>query len=400
MKSRFEPDPEPDNVRAAQRIIDPEADDASEQRFAMSLEQASPPMTRFVADPAADETSRVAVENNLRIASQDSAADRQILADDQSSLAPAAIPTHHLYPENSTDPSAWRQEVADRLHKYRERRRPRAPRYPSLRLKFEASSPEPPHTVADVPRVSKQAIAEDQHALPIVPTAAHPVAEALRAKSPDPTARIIEFPRSSVAPRPLDELAEPVLDRPRILEALEVAPPPPALGGILIEPDEQEPNDRRPGFEMPLQSAPLVRRLTASAVDVAVVALALSGFGYLFSRMDSLVPATSQIAKWGLILVAIFWVSYQYLFLVHCGTTLGLRLMKLRLSRFDGKPVPRNIRRWRVLASVLSGLSPGLGYAWSMLDEDQLCWHDRITHTYMAPREGLTQPKAFRDLVN
>jgi hypothetical protein len=38
-----------------------------------------------------------------------------------------------------------------------------------------------------------------------------------------------------------------------------------------------------------------------------------------------------------------------------------------------------------VFASVLSGLSLGLGYAWCWLDEDQLCWHDRITRTYMAP---------------
>src|SRR4029077_21211083 len=52
------------------------------------------------------------------------------------------------------------------------------------------------------------------------------------------TAKIIEFPRSwTPAAAPFDELAEPVLDRdrPRILEAPEVIPPPPALGGITIE---------------------------------------------------------------------------------------------------------------------------------------------------------------------
>ena len=26
-----------------------------------------------------------------------------------------------------------------------------------------------------------------------------------------------------------------------------------------------------------------------------------------------------------------------------------------------------------------------MGYAWLFLDEDSLCWHDRITHTYLAP---------------
>jgi len=73
--------------------------------------------------------------------------------------------------------------------------------------------------------------------------------------------------------------------------------------------------------------------------------------------------------------------------LVYSGATPGLKLAKLELQRFDGDPVPRVMRRWRVLASVLSGISLGLGYAWCLLDEDELCWHDRITRTYMAPRK-------------
>jgi hypothetical protein len=28
----------------------------------------------------------------------------------------------------------------------------------------------------------------------------------------------------------------------------------------------------------------------------------------------------------------------------------------------------------------------GMGHAWVFLDEDSLCWHDRITHTYLAPK--------------
>ena len=67
-------------------------------------------------------------------------------------------------------------------------------------------------------------------------------------------------------------------------------------------------------------------------------------------------------------------------------SNVGLKLMKLQLRKFDDSPVSRRLRRWRVLASILSGVSLGLGYAWCFLDEDQLCWHDRITHTYMAPR--------------
>jgi hypothetical protein len=74
------------------------------------------------------------------------------------------------------------------------------------------------------------------------------------------------------------------------------------------------------------------------------------------------------------------------LLLVYSGSTLGLRLARLELSRFDGSPAGRSLRRWRVLASCLSAASLGMGYTWVFLDEDSLCWHDRITHTYLAPK--------------
>jgi hypothetical protein len=47
-----------------------------------------------------------------------------------------------------------------------------------------------------------------------------------------------------------------------------------------------------------------------------------------------------------------------------------------------------------VLASYLSAASLGMGYAWVFLDEDVLCWHDRITHTYLAPKRSANQKVA------
>src|SRR5437879_12523786 len=41
------------------------------------------------------------------------------------------------------DSAAWRQEVAARLNRYQARRKPRPPRYPSLRLRFEDATPSP-----------------------------------------------------------------------------------------------------------------------------------------------------------------------------------------------------------------------------------------------------------------
>jgi uncharacterized RDD family membrane protein YckC len=200
------------------------------------------------------------------------------------------------------------------------------------------------------------------------------------------TAKIIEFPRSYTAPVRLDELADPVIDRPRIVEAPEVLPPPPAMGGILMAPEETKEPERRPGFEMPLQSAPLGRRFFAAAIDLAIVALAGATFVTILERLGMPPLTPVRMAEGAIVLTAALWTIYQYMLFVYNGSTPGLRAARLQLRRFDGRPVPRRVRRWRVLASVLSGLSLGMGYAWCLLDEDALCWHDRITHTYLEPK--------------
>jgi uncharacterized RDD family membrane protein YckC len=389
MKSRFEPNPDAACTRDAQRLIDPEAFEASEQQFAASLESRElPPAARFVVDHAPGDVTAALVETSDISGSKQ----RQSPAEEQPSYTThSETSSRHLDLDAATDPGAWRQEVAARLNKYRERRQPRAPRYPSLRLRFEPAQPD--STAGgntEVPVVaSRKALAEDSRQMAIsTETKSQNLVEKLppaKSAATEATAKIIEFPRSAAPPRPLDELAEPILDRPRILEAPEIVPAGPALGGILIEAAEEEPAERRPGFEIPLQPARLTRRIGAGATDILIVCIALFGFGYVFFRIAAIVPRLIQAAGWGMFIAGLFWVAYQYLFLVHAGTTPGLKIMKLQLSRFDGKPVPRGLRRWRVLASLLSGLSLGLGFAWCMLDEDELCWHDRITHTYMAP---------------
>jgi uncharacterized RDD family membrane protein YckC len=97
-------------------------------------------------------------------------------------------------------------------------------------------------------------------------------------------------------------------------------------------------------------------------------------------------PPRFQIIGLAAGISALFWGAYQYLLLVYSGSTPGLRLARLELTRFDGSQAGRRLRRWRVLASFLSATSLGMGYAWVFLDEDALCWHDRITHTYLAPK--------------
>jgi uncharacterized RDD family membrane protein YckC len=207
--------------------------------------------------------------------------------------------------------------------------------------------------------------------------------------TPLPTAKIIEFPRFAWAPPPPppDQLAEPIGEQLRILEVPEFQPPPPALGGITIEPVPAEPLEKQLGIDIPLQIAPLERRLAAAAIDGLLIASASALFGFIFWKIAAVRPPQVQLLSLGSGMLAVFWALYQYLLIVYSGSTPGLRAAGLELTRFDGTGTSRSSRRWRILAAYLSALSLGMGYAWVFLDEDGLCWHDRITRTHFGVKE-------------
>lgn len=302
---------------------------------------------------------------------------------------------------SANEADAWRGELAARLSRYRSRRKAPPPRYPSLKLPFttvefpvRAVSGEP-ETMVAFETASNHALALDGIAPEVSSPADRPAEEELvRAPVPAPvqhaSAKIIEFPRFAWGPPPPppDQLAEPVFDKPRILDVPDVAPPPPALGGITIEPIPQEEPEKRPGIDIPLQSAALGRRLVAAFVDGLIIAGASALFGYIFWKVAAVRPPQVQLRSMSAGVLFTFWAVYQYLLIVYSGNTPGLRAAGLELTRFDGTTTSRSLRRWRVLASYLSALSLGMGYAWVFLDEDALCWHDRITHTYLAPGRG------------
>lgn len=319
---------------------------------------------------------------------------------------------------DESDASAWRDELSARLNRYRARRKMSPPRYPSLRLQFDAveSLTSPPLTRHDTLAASSPpafAPASD-HALALDGLVQdHPadgdmqlrdvpgeetVTQVVRPPVAHTGAKIIEFPRFNFDPPapPPDQLAEPVSDRPRILEAPEVEPPPPALGGITIEPAQREDAEKRPGIDIPLQSASPVRRVVASAIDGIIIATASVLFGWIFWQVAAIRPPVGQLLGLGAGVLCLLWAVYQYLLIVYAGSTPGLRAAGLELARFDGSSTSRSLRRWRVLASYLSAASLGMGYAWVFLDEDSLCWHDRTTHTYLAPKRPQSKREESR----
>ncbi len=311
---------------------------------------------------------------------------------------------------DAPSPDSWRVEVAARLERYRTRRKARTPRYPSLLLPFDA------------PESWSRSVPPAGSGLPAVATAPDDSRLAEPRQQPEPAAqpvvetsgKVIEFPRSAAIPvfHP-SNLADPVFDRdrPRIVEAPEILPPPPALGGMLIESAQRESTDRRADssriFTSAFPTASIVRRALAALVDGAVLAMSVAAFAAIFLRLNPtfnpglnslrlnlrhLNPLRLNDVSGPLLLVlagalgvvtVVLWAAYEFLFVVYTGSTPGLRTARLRLAGFDGSAPNRRLRRWRVLASFLSALSAGLGYFWCILDQNGLCWHDRITRTHV-----------------
>jgi len=252
----------------------------------------------------------------------------------------------------------WRQEVASRVDAFCARRgRKRLPRIPSLSLDFERASRA---TVA-----AHYAIPEPQVEPPPEP--------------PAESSNLIEFPRPaeppSLEPLPvIEELAEPILEKPRILDAEE---PSGLLFGagarpaITLEsaPEPEPEDDGSPAGEY----ASICRRIFAAVLDAVLIAVAAAAFATIFLHLAGTVPQSRTMLLLALALPVLLWAMYEYLFLVHAAATPGMRVTGLRVRTFDDLPARRSLRRWRAIAMMVSGMALGLGFLWASVDEYGLC---------------------------
>ncbi|MGC8548808.1 MAG: RDD family protein [Acidobacteriaceae bacterium] len=184
----------------------------------------------------------------------------------------------------------------------------------------------------------------------------------------DPTPAV----KTQIAPPPsapdrnairLDE--EPATAPASFLDAIEVAP---EASSLLLDP--------------PIYTANLEDRLMAGIVDICLVGAGFLMFVAAFAACTPHIP-TGKIALIGAsgALLALF-VVYQYLFLNFGEATPGMRYAKIALCTFDDENPTRQAMRSRIGFLLLSALPLGLGFLWSLFDEERLGWHDRITRTY------------------
>lgn len=212
------------------------------------------------------------------------------------------------------------------------------------------------------------------------------------APSRDKKTKVIHFPRPAgvepPAAPPVYDFAEPVIDRPRIMDVPEDTMPTirgPLFAEIRLD-DQQTDEVALPKFQtqidVPLQVAVVSQRVFAGLIDALIVVVATAVFAVIAWNVLPAIPRTKEMAAVAILIPMAFWFVYQYLFLVYAGQTTGMQMAQLRLRTFDGRQPEWHERKYRALAMVLSCMSVGLGFAWSMVDEDMLCWHDKISRTY------------------
>jgi uncharacterized RDD family membrane protein YckC len=129
--------------------------------------------------------------------------------------------------------------------------------------------------------------------------------------------------------------------------------------------------------------ASLAQRRLAGLLDTALLLFSYGAFLSLFVALGGRFEFSKlSVAVVGSTLV-LFYVLYVGLFTFFGGTTPGMMLRHLRVVSFDGSdPAPAQLL-WRSFGYLISAGTLLFGFLAALWDEDALCWHDRISQTYL-----------------
>jgi uncharacterized RDD family membrane protein YckC len=170
-------------------------------------------------------------------------------------------------------------------------------------------------------------------------------------------------------------------------EELEPFPTTPLLEGLQLPAAQQSALPSPDHIDLPFQAASISRRLGAGILDFTIVAAASAAFGGVAYKILPQLQPTKPLILGAATIPVLLWAVYQYLMMMYAGTTAGMQMTKIRLSTFKGGVPNRRHRRSRVIGLYFSTASLMMGLLWSLVDVDTLCWHDRISHTYLTRRD-------------
>ena len=135
-----------------------------------------------------------------------------------------------------------------------------------------------------------------------------------------------------------------------------------------------------------LKPAPMNQRVMAALVDFSLITSAFLGTALTVLSKLSAMPAMRTLELGSVAGMAILSVLYLSFFFAVGGVTPGMKYANLELRTLRGGKPSLAQRMGRMGALILSLLPVGLGVALALFDDQQLCWHDRLSGTY--PRKG------------
>lgn len=224
------------------------------------------------------------------------------------------------------------------------------------------------------------------------PAPVAPVFEAEPEPTPAPPPRakrkVIAFPRPIVPDPSSYRLADPVIsEAPRILEVpeqLQAFPTTPLLDGLQLARDERQLTAAAVDHvDLPLEPVAISKRIAAGVLDCVLVGFALGVLAAVAHKLAPNLVVNKPLLLTAAATAVVFWAIYQYLFVMYCGGTAAMRMLRIRLSTFKGKTPSWHQRRSRVITLYFSAASLMMGLLWGLVDVDTLCWHDRISQTYL-----------------
>jgi uncharacterized RDD family membrane protein YckC len=177
---------------------------------------------------------------------------------------------------------------------------------------------------------------------------------------------------------------------PTASTAVETASPAPSWSGpewsnIELERECEEVEEfhrEPPSTTCGLDLAPLELRLMAATIDLALTVGLVCAAAVGIAGHMSHAPAVKISEMMAFSTLLLTGVLYQAFFLMVTMSTPGMMYAGISLCTFDDEHPTRAQLRDRLGALLVSLLPLGLGLAWSIFDEDRLCWHDRISRTY------------------
>jgi uncharacterized RDD family membrane protein YckC len=263
--------------------------------------------------------------------------------------SPEAAPSTHL----SKEDAAWRGELSERLDAYRTRRRKLTPNSSQSQFTFE----QPAHVSPVKAPIALQ----------------------------EPPQEEDDFSFTIAIGRPSKKLVQ---EESRML--IDVSEPGPALAGM--EPNAEEEIARpRPGIHT---VASMDDRRLAAVIDVFCLLFAYGGFLMLFGSLGGQFTLSKITAAVYISTFAIVYLQYFALFTVFGGTTPGMMMRGLQVVSLCGEPPTPRQMLLRSAGYMLSAGTFFLGFLWSLWDQDELTWHDRLSGTH------LSEVQTFADLEN